>query len=51
MGQQSPLLQHRCALITGASKGIGSAVAELFASEGAALVLVGRSEDSLQQVR
>lgn len=51
MGQQGLLLHGKCALITGASKGIGSAIAEAFAREGAELVLVGRSEDSLQEVQ
>ena len=49
------LLQGRIALITGASRGIGRATAELFAAHGASLVLSGRHEglqgltESLQQ--
>jgi 3-oxoacyl-[acyl-carrier protein] reductase len=38
------LLQHKVALITGASRGIGQAIAEVFAQHGARLVLTARSE-------
>src|SRR5260370_27092944 len=37
-------------LITGASSGIGRELARLYASDGAALVLVARSEDKLRQL-
>lgn len=37
-------------LITGAGSGIGAATAKRFASEGANVVLVGRTEEKLQQV-
>jgi len=42
-------LAGRTALITGASKGIGLAVAECFASEGVNLVLAARSKELLDQ--
>ncbi len=37
-------------MVTGASSGIGQMTAELFAAEGARLVLVGRSEGALREV-
>ncbi len=40
----------RVVVITGASSGIGRATAHAFAAEGARLVLVARSEDSLTEV-
>lgn len=42
-------LSGRTALITGASKGIGRAVAHWFASEGVHVCLVARSADALQK--
>ncbi len=43
-------LKDRIALITGASRGVGAAVAKRFASEGAHVVLVARTQGGLEQV-
>jgi NAD(P)-dependent dehydrogenase (short-subunit alcohol dehydrogenase family) len=43
-------LEGRTAIITGASRGIGRSIAELFAAEGASVALVSRSADSLEEV-
>ncbi len=45
------LLKGKTALITGASKGIGSAIAELFAAEGADLILFSRNTEALKAVK
>ncbi len=43
-------LAGRIALITGASRGIGQAVAERFAAEGAHLVLIARTQGALEDL-
>jgi NAD(P)-dependent dehydrogenase (short-subunit alcohol dehydrogenase family) len=43
-------LQDRVAVITGASRGLGAALAERFAAEGARLVLIARTPGGLEEV-
>ena len=43
-------LQNRVALITGASRGIGAAIAKHFAKEGAHVILVARTVGGLEEV-
>jgi NAD(P)-dependent dehydrogenase (short-subunit alcohol dehydrogenase family) len=43
-------LEGRCALVTGATSGIGRATALCFASEGARVALVGRDAEGLREV-
>jgi short-subunit dehydrogenase len=45
------LLDQKTAVITGASRGIGKAIAELFASEGAELVLIARTGQDLENLK
>lgn len=42
-------LEGRCAIVTGAGSGIGRASAMRFAHEGAAVLVVGRSADNIQE--
>lgn len=46
----SEKLSGRLALITGASRGVGAAVAQRFAREGCQLILVGRNTASLEEI-
>ena len=43
-------LQGRTAIVTGSSRGIGRAIAELLSAEGARVALVARSADTLDEV-
>lgn len=46
----SGLLEHKVAIITGASRGIGAVAARAFAAAGAAVVLAARDEQALEAV-
>jgi len=48
MGQSR--LKNKVAIITGASKGIGKGIAELFAAEGANLIITGRNQAELENI-
>ena len=44
------LLKNKVCVVTGGGRGIGAAIAEKFAGQGASLILTARSEDQLQEV-
>ena len=51
MSQKESLLSGRTALITGASRGIGLAIAEAYARNGANLILSATKETSLEEAK
>ena len=50
MTHHATFLQQRHAVITGASRGIGAAIARALAHAGAHLTLIGRSRDGLEKI-
>lgn len=46
----TPVLKDKIAVVTGASRGIGKAIAQVFAREGASVIICGRKQETLEQV-
>src|ERR1700691_1516402 len=44
------MLKNKVAIVTGASRGIGRAIAETFVREGASVVICGRKPETIAQV-
>ena len=44
-------LDHQCALVTGASRGLGAEIAMVLAAAGADLVISGRDTNGLETTR
>ena len=51
MESTGTLLKGKWALVTGASKGLGEAIAITYAKQGASIALAARSQDKLKDVR
>ncbi len=50
MSTSSNKLSGKWCVVTGGGKGIGEAIAQTFAAEGASIALVARSKDKLEEV-
>ncbi len=50
LNAKEKLVQDKIVVVTGANRGLGKAIAEVFAWEGAVVLLLGRSRDALLEV-